>query len=63
VRAFWADTRQFARAGTYINFMGEDAGARVRSSYGPNYERLAAIQAKYDPTNVFRLNQNIKPAV
>jgi FAD/FMN-containing dehydrogenase len=61
VRAFWSETRQFARAGTYINFMSEDEGARVRSSYGPNYERLAAIKAKYDPSNVFRLNQNIKP--
>ena len=62
VRAFWSDTRQFARAGTYVNFMSEDEGARVRSSYGPNYERLASIKAKYDPANVFRLNQNIKPA-
>ena len=42
--------------------MSEDEGAQVRSSYGPNYERLASIKAKYDPTNVFRLNQNIKPA-
>jgi len=62
VRAFWSDTRQFARAGTYVNFMSEDEGERVRSSYGPNYERLASIKAKYDPSNVFRLNQNIKPA-
>lgn len=37
--------------------------ARVRSSYGPNYERLALIKAKCGPANVFRLNQNIKPAV
>jgi hypothetical protein len=63
VHAFWLDTRQFARAGTYVNFMSEDEGARVRSSYGPNYERLASIKAKYDPANVFRQNQNIKPAI
>ncbi len=62
VRAFWSETRQFARAGTYINFLSEDEGGRVQSSYGPNYERLVAIKAKYDPANVFRLNQNIKPA-
>jgi FAD/FMN-containing dehydrogenase len=63
VRAFWSDTRQFARAGTYVNYLSVDEGAQVRSSYGPNYQRLAAIKAKYDPANVFRLNQNIKPAI
>jgi hypothetical protein len=62
VRAFWSDTRQFARAGTYVSYLSADEAARVQSSYGPNYQRLAAIKAKYDPANVFRLNQNIKPA-
>ncbi len=61
--AFWSDTRQFARAGTYVNYMSVDEGARIQSSYGPNYKRLAAIKAKYDPANVFRQNQNIKPAI
>jgi hypothetical protein len=42
--------------------MSDDEGARVRAAYGPSYERLAAIEAKYDPANVFRRNQIIKPA-
>jgi hypothetical protein len=62
VRAFWSETQPFSRAGSYVNFMSEDEGARVRAAYGPNYQRLAAIKAKYDPANLFRLNQNIKPA-
>ncbi|HEU5098344.1 MAG TPA: FAD-binding oxidoreductase [Roseiflexaceae bacterium] len=62
VRAFWSETRQFSQAGTYVNFMSEDQNASVRAAYGPNYERLAAIKAKYDSENVFRLNLNIKPA-
>lgn len=62
VRAFWSDTRQFARAGTYVNYLSADQGAQVQFAYGPNYQRLASIKAKYDPANIFRLNQNIKPA-
>lgn len=48
--------------GAYINFLGDEGEARVRSAYGPNYERLVALKNKYDPTNLFRLNQNIPPA-
>jgi FAD/FMN-containing dehydrogenase len=48
--------------GSYLNFpgVGADLGA-VREAYGPNYERLAKIKAKYDPANMFRMNQNIVP--
>ena len=50
-------------AGAYPNFMMDDEGeARVRAAYGPNYERLAAAKKRYDPTNLFRVNQNIQPA-
>ena len=61
----WARAVNDAAAGAstgraYVNFLG-DAGAG-RSSYGPEtYERLAALKREYDPTNVFRLNQNIEP--
>jgi FAD/FMN-containing dehydrogenase len=48
----------------YLNFvaLGEEGEELVRASYGAaNYERLVALKTKYDPTNLFRLNQNIKP--
>jgi FAD/FMN-containing dehydrogenase len=49
--------------GVYVNFLGDEGEARVRDAYpGPTWERLAAIKRRYDPTNVFRLNQNIPPA-
>ena len=38
-----------------------DEGERVRSAYGANYDRLASVKAKYDPTNLFRVNQNVQP--
>ena len=48
--------------GAYINFMMEEGQERVQASYRDNYERLAEIKAKYDPGNLFRVNQNILPA-
>jgi Berberine and berberine like len=44
----------------YVNFMVEEGEERVKASYRDNYERLAAVKSKYDPTNFFRVNQNIK---
>lgn len=41
--------------------MGHEGEAAVHASYRPNYERLVALKTKYDPTNFFRMNQNIKP--
>jgi FAD/FMN-containing dehydrogenase len=51
-----------ATGGSYVNFMMEEGPARVRATYGPNYERLQRAKADYDPENVFRVNQNIPPA-
>jgi hypothetical protein len=45
----------------YVNNLGAEGPNRVRSAYGPNYPRLAEVKMRYDPTNVFRLNQNITP--
>ena len=50
--------------GAYVNFLGDEGEARVREAYpGATWERLAAIKARYDPTNLFRLNQNIPPTI
>ena len=46
----------------YVNDLGDEGEERARSAYGDNYSRLAVLKAEYDPTNLFRLNQNIKPA-
>lgn len=63
VRGFWSDMQRYSNGRGYLNFAGlpEDGDGMARGTYGPNYPRLAAIKAKYDPTNLFRLNQNIKP--
>ena len=45
----------------YVNFMTEEEGTRVSAAYGPNYPRLVAIKQRYDPENVFHINQNIVP--
>jgi FAD binding domain/Berberine and berberine like len=61
-RGYWNALHRFNMEGGYVNFMDADeADNRVELSYGDNYKRLVAIKAKYDPDNLFRVNQNIKP--
>lgn len=55
-------TEPFAQKGTYLNYLMEVDEQRVRDSFGPKYDRMVALKNKYDPQNLFRLNQNIKPA-
>ncbi|MGH9869025.1 MAG: FAD-binding oxidoreductase [Candidatus Polarisedimenticolia bacterium] len=63
-RALYDAAAPFATGGVYVNFMPDDEAQRVRSgAYGPNYDRLARVKAKYDPKNLFRMNQNVAPAV
>jgi FAD/FMN-containing dehydrogenase len=62
-RALWVATEPFATAGTYANYLEDEGEARVRASYGANYERLVRVKNRYDPTNVFHINHNIKPTV
>jgi len=52
----------YSSGGAYVNFMLEEGQERVRASFRGNYDRLATIKKKYDPTNFFRVNQNIEPA-
>jgi len=59
-REFFNASAPYASAGAYVNFMTEDEGGRVAAAYGSNYGRLLEIKKRYDPENVFHLNQNIK---
>jgi FAD/FMN-containing dehydrogenase len=53
----------FMSGGAYVNYLDVDAGAdAVRAAYGPAYERLSALKTQYDPENMLRLNQNIRPS-
>ena len=62
-RGYWEAVHRFNPGGAYVNFMMDDEGeARVQASYGDNYARLAAVKKQYDPKNLFRVNQNIRPA-
>jgi hypothetical protein len=61
-RSCYSAVEPFLEEGVYVNYLGDEGESRVRAAYGANYERLAALKQKYDPTNFFRGNQNIQPA-
>ena len=61
VRDYYAATAPFSEEGGYINFMAGDDQGQLKASYKGNYERLVEIKRKYDPDNLFHVNQNIKP--
>ena len=61
-RRYWEDLHPYSAGGAYVNFMMQEGEDRVKASYRDNYARLATIKRKYDPTNFFRMNQNIQPA-
>lgn len=61
-RRFFDAAAPYALGSVYVNFLTEDEGARIGAAYGTNLARLAAIKARYDPSNIFRHNQNIKPS-
>jgi FAD/FMN-containing dehydrogenase len=61
VAGFWQAVQPYLSGRVYVNYLGQEGADRVREAYGPNFDRLAALKKKYDPTNFFRLNQNIPP--
>lgn len=60
-RAFFEAMQPFFEKGVYVNNLGEEGDDRVKAAYGANYDRLLTLKNRYDPTNLFRLNQNIRP--
>lgn len=60
-REFFKATAPYATGGAYVNFLTQEETDRIQAAYGPNYDRLIQLKNKYDPTNLFCLNQNIKP--
>jgi FAD/FMN-containing dehydrogenase len=62
-RDYWLALHPYSAGGAYVNMMMDEGEDQVKAAYRDNYARLAAIKAKYDPANVFHVNQNIKPGV
>jgi FAD/FMN-containing dehydrogenase len=60
-KEYWAALHPYSAGGAYVNFMMDEGQERIRATYGDNFERLVAIKNEYDPTNLFRVNQNIRP--
>ena len=61
-RECWEALQPFLVAGSYGNYVADEGEAIARAAYGANYDRLVALKNKYDPTNLFRMNHNIKPS-
>ena len=62
-KEYWEALHPFSAGGAYVNFMMDEGQERVKACYRDNYERLVEIKTKYDPGNLFKVNQNIKPDV
>jgi FAD/FMN-containing dehydrogenase len=59
---YWEAVHPYAMGGAYVNFMGDEGQDRVRASYRDNYDRLVEVKRRYDPDNLFHVNQNIRAA-
>ena len=60
-REYWTALHPFSAGGAYVNFMMDEGQDRVKAAYRDNYDRLSKIKSKYDPENLFKVNQNIRP--
>ncbi|MCA1731299.1 MAG: BBE domain-containing protein, partial [Actinobacteria bacterium] len=60
-KEYWEALHPYSAGGAYVNFMMDEGQERVKATYRDNYERLIAIKNEYDPNNLFRVNQNIRP--
>jgi FAD/FMN-containing dehydrogenase len=60
-KSYWEALHPYSAGGAYVNFMMDEGEERVKATYGENYPRLRQIKNRYDPDNLFRVNQNIKP--
>jgi hypothetical protein len=61
-RDYWQELHPTSAGGAYVNFLMNEGQDRVKASYRGNYDRLAQIKNRYDPDNIFHINQNIQPA-
>jgi FAD/FMN-containing dehydrogenase len=61
VREYWSALHPYSAGGAYVNFLMDEGEERIAASYRDNYQRLVEVKNKYDPTNLFHMNQNIKP--
>ncbi len=59
---YWTDLHPYSMGGAYVNFMMDEGQERIKATYGENYEQLSSLKDKYDPDNLFHVNQNIRPA-
>jgi FAD/FMN-containing dehydrogenase len=60
-REYWDAMRPFMAPGVYVNYLEDEGDPHSRVAYGPNHDRLVALKNKYDPTNFFRMNHNVRP--
>jgi FAD/FMN-containing dehydrogenase len=61
VREYWSALHPHSAGGGYVNFLMDEGEDRVKATYRDNYERLVELKRKYDPNNLFQMNQNISP--